>query len=123
MSDATSISSARDRRWLILGVIALAGQIGHDIEAPAHRQEREAGYQRRVAQRLLQIVGQEQEEPEQPGRADEHRGVGAAPVTVEHHAGRQQRVRPGPLGQKRTPPPAHDGITTAQAEASRERAQ
>ncbi len=32
-------------------------------------------------------------------------------------------LRPGPLGQKRTPPPAHGGITTAQAEASRERAQ
>jgi hypothetical protein len=31
-------------------------------------------------------------------------------------------LRPGPLGQKRTPPPAHGGITTAQAEASRERA-
>jgi hypothetical protein len=32
-------------------------------------------------------------------------------------------LRPGPLGQKRTPPPAQGGITTAQAEASRERAQ
>ena len=32
-------------------------------------------------------------------------------------------LRSGPLGQKRTPPPAHGGITTAQAEASRERAQ
>lgn len=32
-------------------------------------------------------------------------------------------LRPGPLDQKRTPPPAHGGITTAQAEASRERAQ
>ncbi len=31
-------------------------------------------------------------------------------------------LRPGPLGQKRTPPPAHGAITTAQAEASRERA-
>ncbi len=30
-------------------------------------------------------------------------------------------LRPGPLGQKRTPPPALGGITTAQAEASRER--
>jgi hypothetical protein len=32
-------------------------------------------------------------------------------------------LRPGPLGQKRTPPPARGGITTAQAEANRERAQ
>jgi MFS family permease len=33
-------------------------------------------------------------------------------------------LRPGPLGQKRTPPPVqHGGITTAQAEASWERAQ
>ena len=32
-------------------------------------------------------------------------------------------LRSGPLGQRRTPPPAHGGITTAQAEASRERAQ
>ena len=31
-------------------------------------------------------------------------------------------LRRGPLGQKRTPPPAHGGVTTAQAEASQERA-
>ena len=31
-------------------------------------------------------------------------------------------LRPGPLGQTRTPPPAHGEITTAQAGASRERA-
>jgi hypothetical protein len=30
-------------------------------------------------------------------------------------------LRRGPLGQKRTPPPAHGGVTTAQAEASQER--
>jgi hypothetical protein len=30
--------------------------------------------------------------------------------------------RPGPLGQPRTPPPAPAGVTTAQAEAGRERA-
>ena len=32
-------------------------------------------------------------------------------------------LRPGPLRPASTPPPAHGGITTAQAEASRERAQ
>jgi MFS family permease len=31
-------------------------------------------------------------------------------------------LRPGPLGQQRTPSPAPDGVTTAQAQASRERA-
>src|SRR2546430_16637551 len=31
-------------------------------------------------------------------------------------------LRPGPLGQRRTPSPAHDGATTAQAEGGRERA-
>lgn len=35
-----------------------------------------------VAERLLQIVGQEQEDPEQPGRDEQHRQVGAAPVAV-----------------------------------------
>jgi EmrB/QacA subfamily drug resistance transporter len=32
-------------------------------------------------------------------------------------------LRPGPLGQQRTPSPAHAGVTTAQAEASQERVQ
>ena len=32
-------------------------------------------------------------------------------------------LRPGPLGQQRTPPPARGGVTAAQAGASQERAQ
>ena len=83
------------------------GQVGREDEAGADRQERHAGDERRVAQRLLQVVGQEQEGPEQPGRGDEHRQVGAAPVAVEHHARRQQRVGgpalPGPRTPRRAP--------------------
>ena len=68
------------------------GQVGRDDDGAAERQERDAGDQRRVAERLLQVVGQEQEGPEQPGRDEQHRQVGAAPVAVEHHGGRQPRV-------------------------------
>src|SRR6185437_12904964 len=48
------------------------GEVGRDDDAAAERQERDAGDQRRVAERLLQVVGQEQEGPEQPGRDEQH---------------------------------------------------
>ena len=63
------------------------------IRPPLNGRNASAGNERRVAQRLLQVVGQEQEDPEHPGRADEEREVRAAPVAVEHHPGRQQRMR------------------------------
>ena len=57
-----------------------------------HRQEREAGLQRREAQGLLHVVGEEQEDAEHPGADDRDGEVGAAARAVGDDAQRQQRV-------------------------------
>ena len=47
---------------------------------------------RGVAQGLLHVVDEEQEDAEHAGTGDQHRQEGAAAVAVEHHPGRQQRA-------------------------------
>jgi hypothetical protein len=127
MSDATSVSSAQDRRWLILGVIGVAQLMVvldltvMNIALPsaqralhfttADRQWVVTAYT--LAFGSLLLPG---------GRLADLLGRKVTFLTgLAGFAG--ALLRPGPLGQKRTPPPAHGGITTAQAEASRERAQ
>ena len=164
MSDATSINSARDRRWLILGVIGLAQLMVvldltvMNIALPSA--QRALGFTTVDRQwvvtaytlafgsllllggRLADLLGPQGHVPDRPGRV--RRGLGHRRRLgqlrhADHRAGLPGRVRGaagavgavvggallrrGPLGQKRTPPPAQGGVTTAQAEASRERAQ
>jgi hypothetical protein len=94
MSEAT-ISSARDRRWLILGVIGLAQLmviLGHQALmglALAHGYDIEFWW---IA------------------------GIFAVGTVVSGTL-----LRRGPPGQKRTPPPAHGGVTMTQAETTQER--
>ena len=57
-----------------------------------HRQERQAGLDRREAERVLQVEGQEQEDAEHARAGQAHRQVGAAAPAVEHDPQRQQRV-------------------------------
>jgi hypothetical protein len=76
--------------------------VGGDGDADHQRQERHAGQDRRVAERDLHVIGEEQEDAENAGPDDQDRDVGAAAVAVKHHPGRQQRVRgaglPNPEG-------------------------
>ena len=76
----------------------------HDPEA--HRQERDAGLERRVAEHLLQVQGAEEEHREHPGEDQQHHAVGgrqrAQPEQVEAH---QRRVR-APLDRPRRRPAA-----------------
>src|SRR5260370_3970970 len=58
---------------------------------------------------LLQVVGQEQEDPEQRGPGDEHREVGAAPVAVQQHTRRLQRVSRPALPQREDGQQHHPG--------------
>jgi hypothetical protein len=94
MSEAT-ISSARDRRWLILGVIGLA--------------------------QLMVILGHQAP----MGLALAHGyDIGfwwIASIFAVGTVVSGALLRRGPLGQKRTPPPAHGGVTMAQAETTQER--
>ena len=79
------------------------------IKRQRHRQERESGLDRAVAQRALQVVGEEQEQAEQADPDGGHGDERATPVAVEDHPQREQRVLGAPLdedegGQEATPP-------------------
>ena len=65
---------------------------GGDHQRGDHRQEREPGADRRVAERRLQVEGQEQEHAEHAGAGDGDRQVRAAAVAVEDDAQRQERL-------------------------------
>ena len=116
MSDATSLNSAPDRRWLILGVIGLAQLMVildltvMNIALPSA--QRALGFTTvdrqwvvtayTLAFGSLLLLG---------GRLADLLGRKVTFLTG----------LVGFAGRKRTPPPAHDGVTTAQAETSQER--
>ena len=101
MPPAASSSPDRDQdAGAELGHQQLArGGRRHD-QAADQRQERQAGHHRRVAQDLLQVVGEEQEDPEQADRGQPDRQVRAAPEPVEDDPQRQQRMGHPPLHQR-----------------------
>ena len=66
--------------------------VAADDDAAREGQEGEAGLERRVVQRALQVVGEEEEGAEQRD-PDQQRGQErAAPVAVEDDPQREQRV-------------------------------
>ena len=68
------------------------GQVGGHHHHRDQRQEGGAADHRGVAQGLLHVVGEEQEDAEHARAGGQHGQVGAASVAVEHHPGRQQRA-------------------------------
>ena len=76
----------------VRGMIFVCDVVAREHDGERHRQEGQAGLDRREAEVLLQVVRQEQEDAEHRDRRQAHREVGAAAVTVEDDAQRQQRV-------------------------------
>jgi hypothetical protein len=68
------------------------GQRGDHGDRHHHRQERDAGHDRRVAQHTLEVTGQEQEQREYRRVRQEERQVGGATVAVGDHPQRDERV-------------------------------
>ena len=64
----------------------------HHHDAADHRQEREARLDRRVHQRQLQVVRQEEEDAEHADAGEAEPEIGATARPVENDAQRQQRV-------------------------------
>ena len=64
---------------------------GAGLRRERHRQERQSGLERRVAQHHLEVVGEEQERAEHAGDREGDREIGAAAVAVEHDLQRQER--------------------------------
>jgi hypothetical protein len=129
MSDPTSISSAPDRRWLSLGVIGLAQlmvvldltvmniALLNTIFAGA------AAAYLTAHLATARLAGH----PAPTGLALAHGHDTAfwwmAGIFAAGAAAAGALLRRGPLGQQRTPSPAHGGVATAPARASQERVQ
>jgi hypothetical protein len=69
------------------------GQVRERDNARDHREKGEAGGDRGVPQGLLQVVGQEQKDPEQADAGDENGQVGGGTVAIQDDPQRQQRMR------------------------------
>ena len=93
---------AGDRRlpWAPMrGSTRVCTVVAVDDDRCGHRQEGEAGSERREAESLLQVEGEEQEHPEDARHRERDRGIGAAAGAVPDDVQRQQRMRRAALDQ------------------------